>query len=463
LRIAHLVLCLALLAGCHREAVAPTKALASLEGLTLPLRPHLEVRLEVEGKLGAKAVPVVLDVARPLTRISTACFEGTRPAREGTWKGRGPSGEERTWPLTRLEGLSLGGVELPAWRVGLSSEDSCQVALGMDVLAPYALTVEPTRREVTFSPSRPREEYQRQEEEEDTGELELSLALAWDESSGWWLLPGRVEQRGVALNGVFALDTLEPHSLVSREPAEAAGLVPLKGQRSRSAAFLVDKLLLVDEEWRVSPLFFEAGTAWGMPHVAGRLSMDVWGRFRTTVDAKAGVVVLRQRMVEGSGERSRCHRPAEARPSAQACYSVHLRRLPEGGMLVTGAVHRDLPEGGRLLLEPVDAQGQPLPGACGVGFTFIPSSRGVTLQQAVPWPELDRDMPRCAALLREARGYALSFFEEGLSHGCPTTCAFVHEPSNGQTLCQCQRTSFGDYVITTPERRQAVPGSRPTR
>jgi hypothetical protein len=42
-----------------------------------------------------------------------------------------------------------------------------------------------------------------------------------------------------------------------------------------------------------------------------------------------------------------------------------------------------LPEGGRLLLEPVDAQGKPLPGACGVGFTFVPASRGVTLHRMV--------------------------------------------------------------------------------
>ncbi|HSP78118.1 MAG TPA: hypothetical protein VLQ93_06290, partial [Myxococcaceae bacterium] len=339
---------------------------------------------------------------------------------------------------------------------GLSSEGSCQVMLGADVLAPYALTVDPLRREVAFSPSLPREEYLRPEEV-DTGEDGLVLLLGWDETSGWWLLPGRVDQQGVGLNGVFALDTREPYSLVSREPAESAGLVAMEGKRARSAAFLVDQLVLTDGV-RVEPLFFEAGTSWGMPHVAGRLSMDVWGRFRTTVDAKAGVVVLRQRAVEGSGERSRCYRAGAGEPTEQDCFAVHLRRLPEGGMFVTGAVYRDLPEGGRLLLEPVDAEGKRLPDGCSVGFTFIPTSRGVTLQQAMPWPELAGDMPRCAEVLRQARGYALAFFDEGLSRGCPTTCAFVHDSSNGQTICQCQRTTFGDYVITTPQRRKAVPG-----
>jgi hypothetical protein len=425
-----------------------------LESEVLPLKSSLEVRLEVEGQLAGKTVPVVLDVAHPLTRVSAACFSQALPALSGTRRSQDAAGGEATWPLLRLEGLRLGPVELPAWEVGLSNERGCRVVLGADVLAAYALTVEPLRREVAFSASRPRADYERLEAE--PWEEVRVLDLKRDTASGWLLLSVGVRQEGAALTGTFALDTSEPFSWVSLAPAQAAGLTPLAGERSRSAAILADEAELA-EGLAVEPVFFEAGTGWGMPHVAGRLSMDVWGRFHVTVDARAGVLVLRRPRVQGVGERAQCLQRGAAAPAEQHCFAVHLRRL-EDSLLVTAAVYRDLPGGGRLLLEPVDAQGQRLEGACRVGFSFTPTSRGMTLQHPFPWPGLSEEMPECAEGLREAKGYALSFFEEGLSRGCPATCAFSIHPATSRTVCKCQRTPFGDYLITTPERLQSPSG-----
>ncbi|MFY0564911.1 hypothetical protein ACN28E_13725 [Archangium lansingense] len=156
MRSARLGALLLLLAGCHRGAgPAAPEAPGSLAGQTLPLLPSPNLRLVVEGQLNGRPVPVVMDVARALSAVSSACWDEKRPPPPVVGSARVPDvyavpGGLRDWPLIRLSGLRVGGVPLGPRGIGLTDERACAVTLGADVLSAYAFTVDPLRREVTF-------------------------------------------------------------------------------------------------------------------------------------------------------------------------------------------------------------------------------------------------------------------------------------------------------------------------
>jgi hypothetical protein len=172
----------------------------------------------------------------------------------------------------------------------------------------------------------------------------------------------------------------------------------------------------------------------------------VWGHFLATVDAQGGVLLLRRPRVLASGDRQRCARPGTEGFDEESCYALHTRRDPDGSLTLSVTVYRDLPEGGRLYVEPLGEDGKPLQTGCQVGFTFMPTSRGATTQHRLPWAALAQSMPECHAELSAARGYALALFEEGNMAECPLTCAFVHETLTRHTLCECQPTPLGEGV-----------------
>jgi hypothetical protein len=144
----------------------------------------------------------------------------------------------------------------------------------------------------------------------------------------------------------------------------------------------------------------------------------------------------------------------------EVCFGLHVRRAQEERQAVTGAVFRDLPEGGRLHLEPVGEDGQPLALDCKVGFSFAPTSRGVTTQHLVPWPKLAEALPECHEALRAARGYTLALFEEGAMQQCPNACIFVHQPSTRRTVCECQPSPLGEGAVV-PRRDSSVQSPTP--
>ncbi len=157
----------------------------------------------------------------------------------------------------------------------------------------------------------------------------------------------------------------------------------------------------------VGPLVVET-SGWASPSSLGRLGPDVWGRFRATVDVQGGVLLLRRPRVLASGNRQRCARPGAEGFDEESCYAIHTRRDPDGPLSITTAAFRDLPEGGRLYLEPLGEDGQPLRASCSVGVSFMPTSRGVTTQHRLPWPSLAESMPECHAELSAVKGYALA-------------------------------------------------------
>lgn len=575
-------------AGCHREVASGPSRSEGLTGRTLPLLASPALRLTVAGKLGARVVPVVLDVARPLSMVSQACFDGGAPAPEGTVRAPEIAGGFRAWPVVALPVLTVGGATVPLRTAGLSGEKPCSVTLGSDVLEPYALTVDPLRREVTFTASRSREAQPTAEVAAPDAAREVHrVELSREPVGDWPLLAVRVTQGEAELTGPFVLATREPFSRIAVAPAEAQGLQPLE-----TAAHLPPRTFAVDsmdvaEGVGARPLVVEAAGRWDSPSSLGRLGPDVWGRFTATLDAKGGVLVLRRPRVraadatevgsvsslragraegpdaaaasprstetegpggmgasasltppaatvgaapvlsgsiasppsrsttspattagtapKASGIASPSSQPpalptAPAGPSAQSpgdsstppqsssepprsatpspvvkrqqctdahgvfseedCYGLHVRKEPEGGISVVGAVFRDLPEGGRLHLEPVGPDGQRLESGCGIGLSFPATSRGLTTQHRLPWPSLAQALPVCHAALVQARGFTLALFEEGSQPECPTACAFVTETSSRRTVCECQPTPLGEGVAA-PSRK--APSREPPR
>lgn len=449
-------------AGCHSGTAAsgPSRP-QGFEGRTLPLLASPALRLTVAGRLGAHAVPVVLDVARPLSLVSQGCFGKELPAPEGTVRAPEPAGGFRSWPVVRLPDFSVGPVASPMRTAGLSGEKACAVTLGADVLEPYALTVDPLRREVTFTASRPREAYVAEAAASDAAREVYVVELSREPQGDWPLLAARVKQGEAELTGPFVLGSREPFSRLAVGPAEAQGLQPLETAANLPARTFAVDAVEVAKGVGVSPLVVEAAGRWDSPSSLGRLGPDVWGRFTATLDAKGGALVLRRPRV---GAPVAASEPAPSAPPApplagqqqcaspggtfseEDCYGLHVRREPDGSLSVSGAVYRDLPEGGRLHLEPVGADGQRLETGCGVGLSFPSTSRGLTTQHRLPWTSLAQAMPACQAALATATGFKLALFEEGRQPECPTACAFVTEAASRRTLCECQPTPLGEGV-----------------
>jgi hypothetical protein len=364
MRTARLGALLLLLAGCHREAgPAASEAPGTLVGQTLPLLPSPNLRLVVEGHLNGRAVPVVMDLARPLSAVSSGCWDEKKPAPPVVGSARVPDvyagpGGLRDWPLVRLSGLRVGRVPVGPRGMGLTDERACAVTLGADVLAPYAFTVDPLRREVTFEKSRPRSVLVAEAATPgaDPAEEVYRLELSRDPVGDWPLLAARVTQGESNLTGPFVLGTREPFSRLAIGAAEAQGFQPLEtGANLPPRAYLADAVE-VTSDVGVKPLVLEAGVGWRNPTTLGRLGPDVWGRFRTTVDVQGDTLVLRRPRVEVVEGRQRCARPGSQNPEEfreESCFGLHVRRGAEGRMAVTGAVFRDLPEGGRVHLEPL--------------------------------------------------------------------------------------------------------------
>lgn len=474
MRSARLGALLLLLAGCYRGAgPAAPEAPGTLVGQTLPLLPSPNLRLVVEGQLNGRLVPVVLDVARALTAVSSGCWDEKRPRPPIVGNARVPDvyagpGGVRDWPLVRVSGLRVGGVLLGARGMGLTDERACSVTLGADVLASYAFTVDPLRREVTFQKSRPRAEYLAEAAAPgaDPAEEVHRLELAREPVGDWPLLAARVTQGEAALTGPFVLGTREPFSRLALGPAEAQGLQPLETAANLPPRAYVVDAVEVASGLGVNPVVLEAGVGWRNPITLGRLGPDVWGRFRATVDVQGDTLVLRRPRVQVSEGRQRCARPGSQNPEAfqeESCFGLHVRRGTEGRMAVTGAVFRDLPEGGRVHLEPLGEDGKPLTLDCQVGFSFSPTSRGATTQHLVPWPRLTQAMPECNEALKTARSYALALFEEGQLQECPNACIFVHQSSTRRTICECQPTPLGDAVAVPRRSNTPQPPTKKER
>ncbi|MEW5742498.1 MAG: hypothetical protein AB1938_26510 [Myxococcota bacterium] len=428
-----------LVAGCARGPSRPT--VDTLAGLTLPLKPGPGLRLWLEGKVGDVDADVQLDVTAPISFVTPFCLDEKRVVAHVEVDD--PLGPTESFPVSRVNGLTLGGARLRSFDAALAGGKGCVVVLGADVLGALAIDVSPARREVTLRPSQSRAAWEAEVQAQGV-EAQL-LALTRDPTHDWPLLPIRLTQGPRVVTWSVLLSSRDARSRLFVAAAEEAdlrlgralldGLVPDGGvlpeplQRLSGVAY---ELLELSPGFGVTDgiLELEPGAP---PHgVAGLLGADVWGRFDVAIDLKAGLLVLRRPRVFTSGARAQCERGGPS--SEDRCFELHSRRDARGTLVATATVWRQLPEGARLLLDVPNAAKS----RCRVGFTFPPGDRGRSAQHAFPWDRLVQSLPECAATLAAAPDVAFGLYEEEPMRECPGLCAFAHDLNSGHITCECQ-------------------------
>jgi hypothetical protein len=425
-----------------------------LAGFHAPLLPGSAVKLSVAGAVEDTPAEVVFDLASPMTTVTAACFEepqeSHRVVRFPTPSGQWAELREISLRSARVGSLRLGTRPAAVW-VG---PRSCELTLGMDVLAPYALEVDPLERTMRISRSKERGEYASQVEAKGAADEVHLLELSRHPATDWPLVTLRLRQPGVDLVGPFIVSTREPHSVVSDAAAHQAGLKPgadlLKDLDLPAGASVPPPLMAPGypvEGMELAPGFslkwdaVVADTKWNNAGAVGMIGSDVWGRFYATFDVHAGVLVLRRPRVFASGDRQRC--ALGASPTEESCFQLRTSHAEGKPLEVVGIVWRDLPEGARVYLEPLGADGAPLQLACRVGLTFDRAERGASTEHVLPWDGLQKALPDCAAELHRVNAFALGLFEEGALAECPGECAFVQELLTQRVTCECAPQLWG--------------------
>ncbi len=432
-----------LLASCVKPM--PAEPADPLDGLSARLTSGAGLRMQIGGAVDGRSAQVVFDVSSPLTTVTTGCF-AEPPSSRGSVRFPHPGGRWLKLGEVKLERAKVGERRLGERMAGLWEDGArCEVVLGTDVLLPYALEVDPSRRELMVTRSRPRADYFASASEEQASADEVHvLELTREPTTDWPMLAVRLRQGEAVLTGPFILATAELHSSISDEAARENGFrsgAELIRALMRSGAPLPERLEFGGygfDELELAPGFgfrfaaMRGDAAWRNRGALGLLGSDVWGRFHVTVDVGAGVLVLKRPKVVTSGKRQQCG----GAQSEEACFGLHAFRDGEG-ITAVGAVWRDLPEGGRVYLEPLGDFGE-WRTACRIGFSFGRVDRGVSTLHHFPWEGLEESMPQCAASLKQASGATLALFEEGQLGSCPGHCAFVHELTTNRVSCECQ-------------------------
>ena len=151
------ILFVSVAAGCIHGV--PAEPADSLAGTELPLVTTAGVRVAVAGSVEGEEAEVALELAQPRTTVSVKCFK-ERPDSDTTVRFATPRGTMREASEIELGHSRIGNRRLGAIRAALTDEDACRLTLGSDVLAPYALTVDPAKRTLRITGTRPRSEWQ---------------------------------------------------------------------------------------------------------------------------------------------------------------------------------------------------------------------------------------------------------------------------------------------------------------
>lgn len=459
---ARIALLLLLLAGCARR-VYP-KGSADLDGLTVPLRSSPGIKLSVDGDVEGTPAEIIFDVATPLSRVSTACFD-EMPSTGNQVRVPSPDGETDTLSEAVVHGITFGGLRYRELVAGLQQGSRCVVVMGNDVLLAWAMTVDVSRRTVTFTKSQSREHWTAlavNPPPERAGFESHLIELTRDPRTDWPMLAVKVHQGTADLVGPFILSTGEPQSQVAEDAARSAGL--RTGFELLEGIELPDGVAIPHELETFKGITYDSvelapgvgvheGALKSLPGIEGRpraalgvLGADLWGRFDAVIDVGAGVLMLQRPRVLASGAHQRCDRGG--RVDEEACFELQVTKTA-GAVTATGTIWRALPEGGRLHLDFTGANGK-ISSPCRMGFTFSATDRGDSTQHVLPWLELEKVMPACVVAMKGVTGAELSMFEDGNLPECPGTCAFAQDLRTGRVSCECQPQVSG--VATESER-----------
>lgn len=450
-------------AACSARYVGPPGS-GDLTGLTLPLKSSPGLRLSVDGDVQGTRAEIVFDVASPLSRVTTGCFEEA-PTTGATVRIPRPDGQTDLASAMVVHGISFGAHRFRALAAGSRQSERCIVTIGNDVLMAWAMSVDVARRTVTFSPSQSLEHWRElavAPPKERAGFESHLLELTRDPLTDWPLLPVRVTQGPAELVGPFVLSTGEGQSQVAADAARGAGL--RSGFELIEGVELPEDVKIPVELETFKGITFDAvelapgfgvheGALRSVPAGEGRqraalgvLGCDLWGRFDAVIDVGANVLLLQRPRVLVSGGHQRCDRGGRA--DEESCFELQVAKT-KAALIATGTVWRALPEGGRLHFDFSSSKGK-ISSPCRMGLTFSPTDRGESTQHELPWEQLEQIMPACAAALKDASGVELSMFEDGALPECPGTCAFAQDLRSGRVSCECQPQVAG--VATEAER-----------
>ncbi len=438
----------ALMCGCARGL--GDGALDGFVGTTLALLPSPSMRLAVAGAVGEQAAEIEFDVSAAMTLITSGCLEspaftGGRVTLADPLSGR----VDQTFDVVKLDDVRAGKVRLKPFDAAMIDAKRCAVVLGLDVLGPLAFTVRPSTREVSFVPSRSKEEWLEARKKDPAA---MVLEVSREPKHDWPLLPVRIHQGPASMTATFMLSTRDRYSRVFAGSARKQGLRP---------GVEVLRLLMQSQpiESRWIPVELEAYS--GFPYerfelapgygagsgtldalegdapqsTSGTIAADVWGRFEMTYDVQAGFLRLSQPALHRDGSWVTCEAPG-AEASEPNCFELHARKTEEGLSTVT-SLWKPLDKGGRLYFDTTG----PVTPPCRIGVTFSEGPSGRSTQHLFPWPRLLPLMPECAEALNQATGASFGLFEEGPMPECPGVCAFIQDFRSGRVSCECQPKS----------------------
>jgi len=445
----RLVVCAAVgLAGCARAVRHEPPD--NLSGFTAPLSYGAGLRLVVDGAVEDAPAAIVLDVASPLSTVSASCLpDGRERNPEAVARVRQIDGTVVDLPQIELPSARIGSRRIGSRRVGVvARQHRCVMSLGADVLSGYAIQFDPELRSVAFSESLARERYLRPASSP-MEEVHV-IEIARHPDTDWPLVSARLSQGPAKGTSTFIVSSRSQQSMISAEEAKASrferagdavekslGLESGRRLAENFPQFALDNLEL-SPGFGIRRLVLRGDSGWKNPAAAGVLGTDVWGRFHWTMDLKAGVIVLRRPKAPSAEGRQLCASP-DGRESEEACFALHTAKLGDS-LSAIGVIWRDLPEGGRLHLDPVDSQGRPLLSTCQFGLSFPPGDRGSSMRRDFPWQAMEKAFPECADVVRRADRFSLALFEEGPLTECQRDCAFVRRRGGRKVLCACSST-----------------------
>jgi len=418
-------------AGCAALKPGPGGPSEELVGLTarLSARSGPALALAVDGTASGRPAVIRIDVASPLTRASTACFQGQGqgpPKSHGTVRFHRPWGAAAELPEAWLDGVEISGRRLRKRLVAVEPGAECEVWLGTDALGALAMEIDPPAGTVAFSASRPRSSYRD------------AIDLDRDPKTDRFLLPVRLRFGEVELSAPFVLSTASARSTLGGSVAAAARLPAAEAYGPSLLALAPGASL----RWAT----LVVRSDWTSTAAAGELGADVWGRFKLRIDLGALVLALvRTTTIEAGG------RPVCASSREPSCFTVRAERAGGGGSpwRVSLSAGKDLPEGAVVWLE-LRRDAAPL--SCRAAFSLWPSDHGASLAVDLPSPGLreagcDADLQAATAILPAAVD------ESGPEEACPGECVLLQRGGTGDLTCQC--ATFGS-LRAPPARGKAM-------
>ncbi len=421
--------CLGLLLGATACAHLTPFSPRALSGQTFSLRTGWSMALAVNGSVAGHPAVIHLAVEAPLSRVTEGCFEAPPEVLSlvdtgGPVADAGPGSRARFQEQVLAGGVLLGGRLLGDVRALREAGVACELTLGSEVLIGFVLEVNPEARTVTFHtevPPPPRFQ------SEESVVLELSLDPRTDRPS----LAVQLDTVGNPLTLPMVLATAEGAVELPAEVVRALGGSDVEGGglALRSLALAPGWVLhhvLVSVQTPTAEASSASPTGEPPPQtLSGRLGADGWGHYRSLIDLRGQHLVLYRRPppVEGGpGPESWTHLSSDSTPT---------------GSLVRFISWQMLDRGGQLPLEPTYV---PLKG-CRVGLTLGPLDPGASLQVALPWPGLEKELPDCARELATVPAWTGELDVAPASPPCTGTCVYAQQVDGGRTVCSCSGAS----------------------